>query len=213
VYPAAEGGDLFTRHDPSERRPNLNPAVVAALAQAYGAEPTPEQVFHYVYAVLYAPTYRRRYAEFLRTDFPRVPFTADAALFRQLAGLGQRLTALHLLTSPEHNPPACRFEGKGDSRVGRGRRAGLRYDAAQQRVHVNPTQFFAPVPDPVWSYRVGGYQVCEKWLQDRQERRLDLDDIRTYCRIVTALGLTLDIQQDLDGLYPRAEERTVAVTA
>jgi predicted helicase len=212
LYPPADKQDLFAQHEPAERRPNLNPKVVAALAQAYGAEPAPEEIFHYVYAVLYAPAYREKYAEFLRMDFPRVPFTADANLFRKLAGLGARLTALHLLKSPELDPPACRFEGEGDSRVGKGRKAGFRYELGERRVYINATQYFAPVAEAVWSYQVGGYQVCEKWLKDRQERRLELDDIRTYCRVVTALGRTIAIQTEINALYPGVEKNIVAIT-
>jgi len=211
LYPTADRADLFAHHEPLERQPNLNPILFSALARAYGKEPAPEEIFHYIYAVLYAPAYREKYAEFLRMDFPRVPFTADANLFRELAALGARLTTLHLLTSPELDPPACRFDGEGDSRVGKGRDAGLRYEAGEQRVYINVTQYFAPVTEVVWFYQVGGYQVCQKWLKDRQERRLELDDIRTYCRIVTALGLTLDIQKQLDLLYPDVEKNVVAI--
>jgi hypothetical protein len=211
LYPTADRTDLFAQHEPSERCPNLNPKVVAALAQTYGKEPSPEEIFHYVYAVLYAPAYREKYAELLRMDFPRVPFTADAKLFQKLAALGARLTALHLLTSPELDPPACRFEGEGDSRIGKDKSAGLRYEDKEQCVYINATQYFAPVAETVWSYQVGGYQVCEKWLKDRQERRLELDDIRTYCRIVTALGLTIEIQEKLDALYPGVEKSVVTI--
>jgi hypothetical protein len=222
LYPSADPGDLFAHHEPSERKPNLNPRLVSALAEAYGrdlsavpgtaqAGPTPEEIFHYVYAVLYAPAYREKYSEFLRMDFPRVPFTADAGLFQKLAALGARLTALHLLKSPELDPPACRFEGQGDSRSDKGKKAGLRHEPAEQRVYINAIQYFAPVPEAVWTYRVGGYQVCEKWLKDRQERQLDVDDIRTYCRIVTSLKLTLGIQQEIDALYPQAESRTLVL--
>jgi hypothetical protein len=211
LYPSADRGDLFAHHEPTERQPNLNPKLVAALTEAYGLEPTPEDIFHYIYAVLYAPAYREKYAEFLRMDFPRVPFTADAKLFQKLAALGARLTALHLLTSPELDPPACRFEGEGDSRIAKGRKAGLRYEPGEQRVYINATQYFAPVREAVWSYQVGGYQVCEKWLKDRQERRLEFDDIRTYCHIVTALGRTLVIQTEIDALYPGVEKSVVAI--
>ena len=209
LYPSTDRGDLFAHQEPSERQPNLNPKIVAALAEAYGREPTPEEMFHYVYAVLYAPAYRQKYAEFLRMDFPRVPFTADAGLFQKLSALGARLVALHLLKSPELDPPACRFDGEGDGRVGKGKKAGLHYEPGEQRVYINPTQYFAPVPEAVWTYPVGGYQVCEKWLKDRRERRLELDDIRTYCRIVSSLKLTMGIQQEIDALYPRAESKTV----
>jgi predicted helicase len=211
LYPTADRSDLFAHLEPSERQPNLNPTLVSALAETHGKKSAPEEIFHYVYAVLYASTYRTKYAEFLRTDFPRIPFTADPKLFQKLALLGARLTALHLLTSPELDPPACRFEGEGDSRISKGRKAGFRYEPGEQRVYINATQYFAPVPEGVWLYRVGGHQVCEKWLKERQERHLEVDDIRTYCRIVTALGRTLVIQSEIDALYPGIEKNVVAI--
>ena len=113
------------------------------------------------------------------------------------------------LKSGNHPPPAARFEGAGDGRVARSQGHGLRYDAGAQRVYINPAQYFAPVPPEVWQYRVGGYQVCEKWLKDRRERRLELEDVRTYCLIVTALGHTIELQQEIDALYPAAEAETI----
>jgi len=211
LYPSTDRDDLFAHQEPTERRPNLNPKLVAALAKAHGRAPTPEEIFHYVYAVLYAPAYREKYAEFLRMDFPRVPFTADVGLFAELAALGARLTALHLLKSPELDPPACRFEGRGDNIIAKGRKTGLRYEAGKERVYINATQYFAPVSEALWTYQVGGYQVCEKWLKDRQERHLEHGDIQTYCRIATALKLTLGIQQEINALYPRAESETVTL--
>ncbi len=104
----------------------------------------------------------------------------------------------------ELDPPACRFEGAGDSVVGRGK-TGLRYDPTAERVYINAAQYFGPVPPDVWAYQVG-----EKWLKDRCERRLALDDIRTYCRIVTALGITLAIQAEIDAVYAAVERATVS---
>jgi predicted helicase len=212
LYPDSDRQDLFAHLEPSERRPNLNPAVLFALAHAHGKQPTPEDIFHYIYAVLYAPSYRSKYAEFLRMDFPRIPFTADAGLFAGLASLGAKLVGLHLLKSPELDPPLCRFDGESDCCVNKDRKTGLRYEPAEQRVYVNATQYFAPVPEAVWSYQAGGYQVCEKWLKDRRERRLELDDIRTYCRIVTALARTMEIQQEIDALYPGVESNLIEVS-
>ncbi|MFP4057793.1 MAG: type ISP restriction/modification enzyme [Candidatus Brocadiia bacterium] len=211
VYPDVQRDDLFAHLAPSDREPNLHPDLVPALAEAYGRTPSPEEIFHYIYAVLYAPTYRERYAEFLRTDFPRVPFTADAGLFAELAALGERLVALHLLRSDELDPPAARFEGQGDSKVARTKSKGFRYDEDEQRAYINPAQYFAPVPPEVWEVRVGGYQVCHKWLKDRKERRLSVEEVKTYCRIVTALGLTLGIQQEVDERYMGVEERLLPV--
>ncbi len=211
IYPTAARDDLFAQHEPAERKPNLSPSVLAALAATYGKAPTPEAIFHYIYAVLYAPAYRTKYAEFLKMDFPRIPFTADAKLFKKLVALGEKLVTLHLLKSPDLDPPACRFDGDGSNRVEKDRKTGLRYDAHEERVYINAEQHFAPVPEAVWTYRIGGYQVCEKWLKDRKERRLELDGIRTYCRIVTALGLTIVIQAEIDTLYPGIEKNIVAM--
>ena len=205
IYPTADQGDLFALPEFSERQPNLNPKLIAALTEAYGSSASPEAIFHYIYAMLHAPTYRSRYAEFLRGDFPRIPFTTNRELFAELANLGARLAGLHLLDSSELDPPACRFEGIGDARVAKTKAQGFRYDADEERVHVNRTQYFGPLPREIYEYRIGGYQVCQKWLKDRRERRLELDDIRTYCRIVTAIGHTLTIQHQIDALYPEAD--------
>ena len=208
LYPTADRHDLFAHH---EIQPNLNRELVAALTEAHSQAPSPEEIFHYVYATLYSPAYRGKYADFLRTDFPRVPFTSDRELFVEIATLGERLATLHLLTSPELNPPTCRFEGQGDAVVARTKAQGFRYDADEERMYVNKTQYFGPVSSDVYAYRIGGYQVCDKWLKDRKERRLDLDDIRTYCRVVTAIEHTIAIQGEIDSLYPGTEENCVTI--
>jgi hypothetical protein len=211
LYPNNDRHDLFAHHEISERRPNLHPELVKMLTAAYGRDPTPEDIFYYVYAVLYAPGYREKYAEFLRMDFPRIPFTTHREVFRSLAGLGARLAALHLLKSPELDPPAARFEGDGDGKVAKSKSQGFSYDHAAQRVYINQTQYFAPVLSTVWEYQIGGYRVCEKWLKDRRGRKLVLDDIRHYCRVVTALARTIEIQREIDMLYLEVEADTIHV--
>ncbi len=213
LYPAADRSDLFAHLELSDRQPNLNPDLVAAITDAYARGPLPEDIYHYVYAILHAPVYREKYAEFLRREFPRVPFTRDRELFDGIASLGARLTELHLLKSPELDPPTCRFDGEGDMIVARTKAKGFRYDAEAQRMYVNKTQYFAPIPENVYQYRIGGYQVCDKWLKDRKERRLKLEDIQTYCRIVTAIGHTIRIQEQLDDLYPEVEKDLVSIPA
>ena len=213
LYPAADRDDLFAHHEASEQQPNLNPKLVETLTEAHGQAPSPEEIFHYIYAILHAPTYREKYAEFLRTDFPCVPFAGDRKLFADLAALGTRLADLHLLTSPELDPPTCRFEGKGDAVVARTKAQGFNYDTDAQRMYINKTQYFGPVSPKVYEYQIGGYQVCDKWLKDRKERRLSLDDIRTYCRMITAIGQTLAIQQELDIVYGGVEGNYVPVEA
>ncbi len=211
LYPAADSSDLFARHETSQRNPNLNAKLVADLTRAYGRAPEPEDIFHYIYAVLYAPTYRRKYAEFLRIDFPRIPFTRDGVVFANLAVLGARLAKLHLLKSPELDPPTFRFEGEGDSTVAKTKTKGFHYDLDEQRIYINRTQYFGPIHPEVYEYRLGGYRVCEKWLKDRKRHRLDLDDIRTYCRITTAIGITITIQQEIDVYISSAETNLLDV--
>ncbi len=209
LYPDTSKKDLFSDLEPDERKPNLNSEIVAALTAAYGEEPTPEDIFHYIYAVLYADTYREKYAEFLKIDFPRIPFTADLELFQALAALGKRLVGLHLLRSEELDPPAARFQGQGDSRVARTKSQGFRYEPEKERVYVNKTQYFEPVPLELWEYQIGGYQVLAKWLKDRRERQLNLEEIKTYCRVVTAIQRTIALQEEIDALYPEAESQIV----
>ena len=186
------------------RKHNLNPTLVNTLAIAYGVEPSPEDILNYIYAVLYTPLYREKYADSLRRDFPRIPFPRAKGVFGKMAKLGRKLVELHLLVAPAFGRPAAKFHGHGDNKGAKGRQ-GLRYDPATKRVYINPAQYFAPVPTEVWEYRTGGYQVCEKWLKDRTERTLSLDEIRTYLKVVTVLTRTLGIQEELDTVYPAVE--------
>lgn len=169
--------------------------------KSYGRNVTPEEIFFYIYAVLYAPTYRSKYAEFLKIDFPRVPFTRNRELFTKAADLGRRLVDLHLLKSSELDPPIVRFPVKGNNSVER-----PRYNSSERKVYINSDQYFEGIAPPVWQYQVGGYQVLDKWLKDRKGRRLSLDEIRHYCHVVTALAKTISLQTEIDQLYPQLEQ-------
>ena len=110
--------------------------------------------------MLYSPTYRERYYDFLKYDFPRIPLPQDPNYFRELASLGQALIAWHLLKDVDI-PPRHRFEGEGEGVVSK-----PRYE--DDKVWINATQYFTDVPIEVWEYEIGAYQVCEKWLRDRK---------------------------------------------
>ncbi|MDW7998160.1 MAG: type ISP restriction/modification enzyme, partial [Thermodesulfovibrio sp.] len=112
-----EDKKLFNENPTYKKTPNIKPEIFSILAQSYKVEPTPESIFFYIYAVLYSNIYRTKYAEFLRIDFPRIPFTKDYELFRKMAELGQRLVNLHLLESPELDPPVAKFQGEGENKV------------------------------------------------------------------------------------------------
>lgn len=182
------------------RKSNLSSELTERLARAYKKTPSPEEIFYYIYAILYSETYRTKYAEFLKIDFPRVPFTASYKLFKKMSEYGNRLADLHLLKSVDLDNPIARFQGMGDNRV-----AKPTYDDKTGRVSINTNQYFEGILPHVWSYQVGGYQVCEKWLKDRKHRILTLEEIQTYCRIVTALHKTIEIQKSIDEVYEEVE--------
>ena len=200
----------FTNDEVSNAFDSVIERIAAALSEAERTF-TPEDIFHYIYAVLYADTYREKYADFLKIDFPRIPFTVDFELFQTMAALGKRLVDLHLLRSEELDPLAARFQGQGNSRVARTKRQGFRYEPKEERVYINKTQYFEPVPLELWEYQIGGYQVLAKWLKDRRERRLTLAEIKTYCRVVTAIRRTIALQEEIDALYPEAENQVVEI--
>jgi predicted helicase len=196
-------------YEPDQREPNLSPTFTADLAarlelafvadgegdlkQTFG----PEDVFNYIYAVLHSPSYRERYAEFLKIDFPRIPLTRDVGLFRRLCRLGKQLVALHVMESPALDEPLAKFEAEGDNEVGK-----VRYDDNKQRVYINKKQYFSGVAPEVYEFQIGGYQVLNKWLKDRKGRTLSYDDIRHYCRVVVALKETMRVMQEIDDAIP-----------
>jgi predicted helicase len=182
------------------RKPNLSPAFLEQVTKAFKKAPAPEEIFYYIYAVLYSDAYRTKYAEFLRIDFPRVPFTKDYKLFRKMREYGGRLVDLHLLKSSELDLPIARFQEKGNNRVEK-----PKYDEKAEMVYINKEQYFEGISQEIWSYQIGGYQVCDKWLKDRKERVLAFEDIQNYCKIVTAIQKTIEIQKGIDSFYTEIE--------
>jgi hypothetical protein len=207
VY-AASAPNLPTARE--ARTSNLHPQLVGTMVKqlALSSVPTdtgdleatfgPEDVFHYIYAILHSPTYRTRYAEFLKADFPRIPLTSDRDLFRKLCALGGELVAYHLLEAPALEQVVPRFPVRGDDTVAKGYPKHL----ASARVHINKDQYFDGVLPQVWAFQVGGYQVCEKWLKDRRGRRLDFDDLAHYQRVVVALQETIRLMAAIDAAIP-----------
>ena len=201
---------------------NLAPQFVARMGKALGISAsskskeqilTPEHILYYAYTVFHSFGYRNRYAEFLKTDFPRLPLTSSLELFRELARLGGELVALHLLESPKINTFITRFEGKGDNSIPK---KPTWNDGA---VWINASQRFEGVPEAVWNFHIGGYQVCEKWLKDRKGRTLSTDDITHYQRVVVALNETIRLMAEIDrvieahGGWPGAFQTTDVAAA
>lgn len=200
---------------PNGRIPNLNPDFVSAFASRLGlafvsdghgdlaATFGPEDIFDYIYAVFHSPTYRQRYAEFLKIDFPRVPLTSNLQLFRKLCILGEELVSLHLLQSPQLTQLLTRYPVAGDNIVEKGFPKFVVYEEGKTGyVYINKTQYFEGVPKEVWEFHVGGYQVCEKWLKDRRGRQLSFDDLMHYQKVIVALAETLRLMEEIDRAIP-----------
>ena len=155
----------------------------------------PEDAFHYIYAVLHSPEYRRRYADFLKSDFPRIPLPQDRAVFTKLTKLGAQLTALHLMEAEGSNKPT--FPIEGNYRVER-----VRYvpsaGNSEGRVYINGRQFFDGVSHQTWGFTIGGYRPAEKWLKDRKGRTLSYDDVEWYRRVCAVLSETPRLMACID---------------
>ena len=145
--------------------------------------------------MLRSPEYRRRYTGFLKSDFPRIPLPGSRALFLDLAGLGARLAALHLMEADGEDTPA--FAVTGGNRVER-----VRYNAPADetpgRVWINGEQHFEGVSPETWGFTIGGYRPAEKWLKDRKGRVLSFDDIAWYQRICAVLAETPRVMDQID---------------
>jgi predicted helicase len=188
-----------------QRRANLTGPFVSALTKALGVSYLPqgngdlkenlgpEDIFNYMYALFHSPAYRERYDECLRIGFPRLLLTTDLDLFRKLTSRGRDLVRLHLLDSSVLGGPVCKFVGQGNSVVAPG---FPKY--GESTVRINKTQGFQGVPEEVWEFHIGGYQVCHKWLKDRRGRTLTAEDQAHYAKIVVALSETIRLMGDID---------------
>lgn len=157
-----------------------------------------EQILGYIYAILHAPAYRRRYAEFLRIDFPRIPFCDRREDFDALSKLGHDLINAHLLVKHPRRGLAD-YHGKGDNSVEK-----PRFVEAESRVLINETQSFAPVPKEVWDFHIGGYQVLDKYLKSRKGRKLSLDEINHVASVADALAFTIAQMARIDEAWTQA---------
>ena len=204
-YPDIDKKDLFNyKKEREERKSNISCKLFKILSDTYKNQPSSEEIFYYIYATLYSNIYRKKYEEFLKINFPRIPFTKNYNIFKGMIEFGERLVDLHLLKSTELEPPLCKFQGKGDNRVEK-----IEYDEKEKRIYFNEKQYFEGISQDIWQYQIGSYQVCRKWLKDRKDRCLSLEDIKHYCRMVTALQKTIEIQKEIDNIYLDIEDKII----
>ena len=161
----------------------------------------PEEIFTYMYALFYSPTYRKRYAPFLKIDFPRVPLTSNVTLFRALCSLGDRLISLHLME--QHLHPISAFPVAGMNNVVDVCYKTQDQDKDKAQVWINATQYFDGVPWEAWNFSIGGYQICKKWLKDRKGHKLSGDEVAHYQQIVAILAETSNLMNEIDAVIEK----------
>jgi len=192
---------LYLYHDQvsllqMHRIPNLAQEVLGKISTAIKLEFESEKndnsknfapidVLDYIYAVLHSPSYREKYKEFLKTDFPRIPYPETAKQFRKLAKLGEKLRRLHLLVDVAPKQGVADYPIAGTDEIDK-----PDYDYKNNRVYINCAQYFDKVPPEVWDFYIGGYRPAEKWLKDRKGRKLEYEDIVHYRKIVLVLRET-----------------------
>ncbi len=214
-------------YEAGERQPNLAPKFIEDLEQRLGLRFVsdsegnlretfgPEDVLYYIYAVFHSPTYRERYDQFLRSDFPRVPVPNTPDLFQALAKIGRRLTDAHLMNSAAPSPSPIRFPVTGDNIIEKAhpkyyapgeKTPGVESSLERGRVYISKNnrrsgkrgQYFDGITPEVWGFRVGGYQPMDKWLKDRKGRTLTFDDQEHYRRISASIEETIRLMQAVD---------------
>ena len=169
---------------------NLKKEIVDEIEKLVG-KVTPEDIFDYVYSVLHSPNYREKYKEFLKIDFPRVPYPKDKTSFKKLVNLGTELRLLHLLESPKVNKYITTYPIEGSDEV-------VKVVFNENKVFINKEQYFGNVMESVWNFYIGGYQPAQKWLKDRKTRTLNNEDIEHYQKMVVALTETERIMKEID---------------
>ncbi|MFT3728435.1 MAG: hypothetical protein QM759_11480 [Terricaulis sp.] len=177
------------------RRVNFDPKLYAKLralaAHAKRGEPDEVAVFDYIYGVLHCPAYRETYAEFLKIDFPRIPWPSSPAVFWDVSDKGGQLRRLHLMEPAAIGDTPYPFAGAGEGIVEK----PVFRDGA---VWINAAQRFENAPEISWGFHIGGYQPAQKWLKDRKGRALDYADVQHYQRILKILSETDRIMKMID---------------
>lgn len=169
---------------------NLKKEIVDEIEKVVG-KITPEDILDYIYAVLYSPSYREKYKEFLKIDFPRVPYPKDKKQFEELVALGRELRELHLLESPKVNRFITTYPVAGSDVV-------EKVIYKDGKVFINAEQYFGDVPEIAWNFYIGGYQPAQKWLKDRKGRALSNADIEHYQKMIVALTETHKLMREID---------------
>ncbi len=186
---------MHDAYDKRKRYSNLNVKFETLLESTYNKKNITEQIFYYIYAVLYSKTYRASFPEQLQIDYPKIPITKDVKVFEQLSALGKELSDLHLLKSIKLNKPQVKFQGLGNGKV-----ENAIYDKNRNVITINGTQFFDNIGQSLWDYEIGKNRVIQQWIKNKE--KIEFEDAVEFGKIATAIYETFNLQIEIDKIYP-----------
>jgi len=190
-----KNGDVFNGNGKGKNQvSNLNPNFEKRLENTYKKENITEEIFYYVYAVLYSRVYRTSFPELLKIDYPKIPFTKNAELFEKLSLLGKELADLHLLKSSKLNKPQVKFHGQGNGMVEK-----VKFDESERKLLINLTQYFDNISKELWEFKVGKNQVIKQWI--KRKEKVEFEDAVEFSKISSAIYETFNTQNEIDKLY------------
>ncbi|MCB0744224.1 MAG: DNA methyltransferase, partial [Ignavibacteriae bacterium] len=203
--PGSQGSDygfpLYLYSKDGTKVPNLNQEILSQIEKTTGIT-EPEEILDYIYAVLHSPTYFNKFKEFLKIDFPRVPYPKDQNTFQELVKFGTELRQIHLLESPKVNQFITSFPKMGSDIVEKPKFVlnvlDAKFASTKGDVWINDEQYFGNVPEVAWNFYIGGYQPAQKWLKDQKGRTLTNEEIEHYQKIIVALTETDRIMKEID---------------
>lgn len=210
IYPSQSNDEIFTNEN---RTPNLNHEIISKITDNLKLEFSNEKgetenslapidILDYIYSVLHSPTYRAKYKEFLKIDFPRIPYPKNQETFWQLVNLGGEIRKIHLLETPKVEEYITSYPIDGDNtittKIGKNDWEITDEENGFGRIWINSEQYFENIPLSAWEFYIGGYQPAQKWLKDRKERTLKFDDILHYQKIIVALSETDRLMKEID---------------
>lgn len=180
-------------YEGEEKIINLKKQILDEINKITGTA-SPENILDYIYAVLHSPKYRETYKEFLKIDFPRIPYPDNKEKFWQLVEIGERLRGLHLMTSESINNFDTTFGISGSNEVEK-----IRYES--EKVYINKEQYFGNVLELAWNFQIGGYKPAQKYIKDRKGRKLSSDEIEHYQKIIKVLIETDLLMKEIDKIF------------
>ena len=182
--------------------PNVSLKIITKLVDSYHKKVSPESILFYCYAVLYCKSYREKYSEFLKIDFPRIPFPEKYKVFEKIAGLGEELVQLHLLRHKSLYSPTSKYHGKCDDKIDK-----PTFDEEKGRLYTNSQNYFDKITKDILDYQVGGYRVIEKYLSHRKGEQIP--DVGHFTRMITSVAKTIIIQEKIDSLFLEIDDNAI----